>query len=384
MSICVSKIPPYLCCGEGSIGKLKELVTKENARNVIVVTDENIRAAGLLEPVLQFIREAGADFHVFDDVAPEPTHQQVQQLVDRMEALQGDLIVAIGGGSVMDAAKLCAVLKGNALSVKALLEDPSKARKTLRSVMIPTTCGTGSEATCNSIVAIPEQGIKVGIVSDEMIPDYCLLDPTLLKTLPPSLIAATGVDALAHAVECYTSNKANPISDVYAQTSATLIFQNIVRAYQNPGDMEAMRNMMIGAFYGGAAITASGTTAVHALAYPLGGKFRIPHGVSNAILLAHVMEFNMDACLNRLAELCDAVEPNLASRPTEEKARYIIETIAAIVRETNIPTTLSEYGVTSDSLDFLTEAASKVTRLLNNNCKPLSLDDIRGIYRKVL
>ena len=250
--------------------------------------------------------------------------------------------------------------------------------------MIPTTCGTGSEATCNAIVAIPEQESKQGIVNNCMIPDYVILDSNMIAKLPPKIIAATGVDALAHVVECFTSKKATILSDTYAKEGACKIFHNIRRAYNNADDMNAKSEMMIGAFYGGVAITGSGTTAVHALSYPLGGKYHIPHGVSNAILFAHVMEFNKDACSERLAVLCDAVYPELSSKSVAEKADYIIKEIAGIVKDTNIPTSLEEFGVKQEDIDFLVEAGSQQTRLLVNNCKELSLDDIRYIYKKVM
>ena len=250
--------------------------------------------------------------------------------------------------------------------------------------MIPTTCGTGSEATCNAIVAIPKEQSKQGIVNDAMIPDYVILDSQMIRRLPKSILAATGVDALAHAVECYTSRKATPFSDTYAMASAKLIFQNIREAYHNPNNMEAKSNMLLGAFYGGAAITASGTTAVHALSYPLGGKYHIPHGVSNAVLFAHVMEFNKDACKRQLAQICDNIHPVMAMEDEEKKAQYVIDEIADIVRETEIPLNLDRFGVTLDDLDFLVEAGSRQTRLLVNNQKELSLKDIRDIYQKVL
>ena len=163
-----------------------------------------------------------------------------------------------------------------------------------------------------------------------------------------------------------------------------MIFKNIREAYNNADNMEAKSNMLLGAFYGGVAITGSGTTAVHALSYPLGGKYHIAHGVSNAILFAHVMEFNKDACKQRLAMLCDVVEPTLIAKSVDEKAQYIIEQITDIVKVTNIPTDLKEFGVKMEDLDFLVDAGSKQTRLLVNNMKELSLNDIREIYLKVL
>ena len=227
--------------------------------------------------------------------------------------------------------------------------------------------------------------VKVkGIVNEEMIPDYVILDSRMIAKLPKPIVAATGVDALAHVVECYTSKKATPFSNPYALEGAKLIFDNIREAYNNPDNMEAKNNMMLGAYYGGIAITGSGTTAVHALSYPLGGKFHIAHGVSNAILFAHVMAFNKDGCEPQLAQICDAINPQLAKESESVRAQYVIDQIAEIVRDTNIPTDLNQYGVSMENLDFLVTAGSQQQRLLVNNCKELSLEDIREIYLKVL
>lgn len=378
------KLPSCAYGGEGSIEKIKEIVAKERAAKLVVFSDEGIKATGLLNLLTSQLDETGAEYHIFTDCKPEPTYGQVEDVVNMVQEYDCDLIIGIGGGSVMDAAKLASVLKGADYTICDLLADPSLARKMVKTVMIPSTCGTGSEATCNAIVAIPEESSKKGIVNDNMIPDYVILDAQMIAKLPKQIVAATGVDALAHAVECYTSKKATPFSDGYALMAAKLIFENIRESYQNPDNMEAKNNMMIGAYYGGVAITASGTTAVHALSYPLGGKYHIAHGVSNAILFAHVMEFNKDACEERLAQICDAIHPAYASKSVGEKAQYVIGQIADIVKVTDIPTDLTQYGVTMDDLDFLVMAGSQQQRLLVNNRKELSLDDIRNIYLKVV
>ena len=378
------KIPSCSYGGEGSIEKIKEIIAKEKSQKVVVFSDEGIKATGLLDILTKQLDETGVQYHVFTDCKPEPSYLQVEAVVDMVQGQECDLIIGLGGGSVMDAAKLATVLKGAPYTIKDLLNDPTQAEKKVKTVMIPTTCGTGSEATCNAIVAIPEEKSKKGIVNDNMIPDYVILDAQMIAKLPKAIVAATGVDALAHVVECFTSKKATPFSDCYALEGAKLIFANIREAYNNPDNMDAKNKMLIGAYYGGIAITGSGTTAVHALSYPLGGKFHIAHGVSNAILFAHVMKFNKDACAERLAVLCDAINPTYAEKTVEEKADYVIDQIADIVKVTNIPTDLTQYGVTMDDLDFLVTAGSQQQRLLVNNMKELSLDDIRNIYLKVV
>lgn len=378
------KIPSYTCGGEGCVENVPAIIEKEHAKKIMVFTDKGIRSTGLLDVLTKILDETAAEYKIFDDLTPEPAYQDVERVMDEAAQYEGDFIIAIGGGSVMDAAKLCSVLKGASYTVKDLLKDPAIAEKQIKTLMIPTTCGTGSEATCNAIVAIPEEESKKGIVNDNMIPDYVFLDSQMIRKLPKAIIAATGVDALAHVVECFTSKKATPFSDTYAMAGAKLIFHNIREAYSDADNMEAKNNMMLGAFYGGVAITGSGTTAVHALSYPLGGKYHIAHGVSNAILFAYVMEFNKDACKERLAALCDGVFPEFATKSVDEKADYMIGQIADIVKVTNIPTDLTEFGVKMEDLDFLVQAGSDQKRLLVNNMKELSLDDIREIYLKVL
>lgn len=378
------KIPSCIYGGQGCIENVKSIIEKESTKKIIVFTDKGIRATGLVDILTHLLDETESTYQVVDDLTAEPAYQDVDRVVKEAEGSAAELLIAIGGGSVMDAAKLCSVLKGAKYTVKDLLDNPAQAEKQVKTVMIPTTCGTGAEATCNAIVAIPEEQSKKGIVNDNMIPDYVLLDPQMIRKLPKAIVAATGVDALAHVVECFTSKKATSFSDTYAAAGAKLIFHNIREAYHNPENMDAKNNMLLGAFYGGVAITGSGTTAVHALSYPLGGKYHIAHGVSNAILFAHVMEFNKDACGEQLAQLCDTVFPELVKSNVDEKAQYMIDEIADIVKNTEIPTNLNEFGVKLEDLDFLADAGSKQQRLLVNNRKELSLEDIRNIYLKVL
>lgn len=376
-------VPAVIYAGEGSIEKLRDIIRREHAKNILVFTDKGIRSFGLSAGIEKICAEEGM-LKIVDDLTAEPAVSDIERVLREVAADRPDLIVGLGGGSVMDAAKLASILIGADYTLRDLLSDATRAQKQVKSVMVPTTCGTGSEATCNAIVAIPEEESKKGIVNNCMISDYVILDVQMIAKLPPKIIAATGVDALAHCVECYTSKKATMLSDPYAKEGARKIFHNIRRAFSAAGDLAAKQEMLLGAYYGGIAITGSGTTAVHALSYPLGGKYHIAHGVSNAILFAHVMEFNKDACAERLAELCDAVFPELAGKSVEEKADYIIAEIAAIVRDTEIPTSLEEFGVQPEDIDFLVTAGSQQTRLLVNNCKELSLDDIRYIYKKVL
>ncbi|POP33782.1 alcohol dehydrogenase [Lactonifactor longoviformis] len=378
------KIPSCIYGGEGCTSRLHEVIVREQSKRILVFTDKGVEGAGLTEMVLEQLRTESAEYRTLDELKPEPSYQEVESVCRSAEDFSCDLIIAVGGGSVMDTAKLCSLLKGAEYTIQDLMRCPAAGGKQIKTVMFPTTCGTGAEATCNAIVAIPEEQVKKGIVNEEMIPDYVFLDPLMIQKLPKSIIAATGVDALAHGIECFTSNKATPLSDFYAGESARLIFKNIRRAYSEPDNLDARLNLMLGAYYGGVAITGSGTTAVHALSYPLGGRFHIPHGVSNAVLFAHVMKMNKDACESELARLCRVVWPELTGLGSTEMADKVIREIEEVVAYTEIPVNLNSFGVKKKDLDFLVASGSQQKRLLDNNKKILTLEEIRDIYLKVL
>ncbi|WP_242661367.1 iron-containing alcohol dehydrogenase [Alkaliphilus metalliredigens] len=377
-------MPKFVYSGTNSLEKIADIITREKAKKVMVFTGKEILKIGICDKVFEVIRECGADYDVISDIRPEPGTVDVEKVLKQLNQSDGELVVAVGGGSVMDMAKLCAAMKGASYTIHQLLEDNSIMENGLPTVMVPTTCGTGSESTFNSIVAVESKQLKVGIVNTNMMADYVILDSSMIAGLPKHIVASTGVDALAHAVECFTSNRANPFSDLVAKEASKLIFENIVKSYHEPGNMEAKTNMLRAAFLAGVAIASSGTTAVHALSYPLGGKYHIPHGISNAILLAPVMRYNMAACEERLAILADTVSPGGIARSNKEKAEEIVKRIEEIVRDTHIPSSLSEYNVGKEDLDQLVASAFEVKRLLNNNRKELTKEDIKNIYLEIL
>ena len=379
----VMNMPRTVYSGVGALDNLKTVV--KNAAKVAVFTDRGILSTGLVDLPLAKIKEAGKEAVVFSDLPPEPTYAQAQKLVDEFRASGADLIVAVGGGSAMDTAKLASLLVTDKYTIKDLLDDPLLAVKTVPTCLIPTTAGTGSEATQNAIVGVPERELKIGIVNPSMIPDYVILDAEMIRNLPRKIAAATGIDAMAHAIECFTSNKANPFSDTFALEAFDLIINNIERACDDPTAMDAKNKMQIAAFYGGAAIACSGTTAVHALSYPLGGKYHIAHGVSNAILLVPVMEFNEPAIRDRLAIAYDRVVHGEKDCVTvEEKSAWVVRRMGEIVRHLDIPTSLREFNVSPDDLDSLVESGMQVTRLLVNNMRQVTAEDARRIYQQIL
>lgn len=378
------KMPKNIFAGEHGLENIEHLV--KDAKKIVIFTDKGILGANLLEIPIQILDSLGKDYEILSDIPAEPDYHQAQHMVDAFKATGADFIIAVGGGSVMDVAKLASILATDEYTVKDLLDNPLLAKKQVPSLMIPTTAGTGSEATPNSIVAVPEKELKVGIVNPEMIADFVILDGRLIKNLPMKIAAATGVDALCHAIECFTSTKANPFSNTFALEALDLIMNNIIEACTNSEAMDAKNKMLLGSFYAGVAITASGTTAVHALSYPLGGKYHIAHGVSNAILLMPVMRFNEPAIKERLALAYDRVvhQPTENLTTVDEKANYMIEKMGEIVKTLEIPTSLETFNVPKEDLDVLVEAGMQVTRLLVNNMREVTPEDARKIYLEVL
>lgn len=376
------RLPGQVYSGENAIEKLGLLL--KGHKKAAVFTDKGIMSTGLTDRPVEIIRQSGIEAVVIDSLVPEPSCDDAQRVIEEFYKTEADAIVAIGGGSVMDMAKLASILADRKHTVRELVKDPSLGKKSVMTVMIPTTAGTGSEATPNSIVLVPEEELKVGIVNSDMIADAVVLDAVMIAKLPRKIAAATGIDALAHAIECYTSNKANPFSDMYALEALDLIMNNIEKACDDANAMKEKNNMLIAAFYAGIAIAASGTTAVHALSYPLGGKYHIAHGVSNAMLLVPVMEFNEPAIREKLAAAFDRVNHEASSFSTEEKSEKMIERLLEIVKHLDIPTSLSEYGVPKDDLEVLVNAGMQVTRLLNNNMRKVTAEDARYIYSRLL
>lgn len=376
-------LPRVVYSGAGALSHLEDLA--KGKKKVAVFTDKGIRAAGLTDQATYFLCQGGAEVVIYDEISPEPTYLQVQNLMDRFYSNQFEWIVAIGGGSVLDTAKLASLLASGSKTVKDLLEDPTLGVKTVPVCAIPTTAGTGAEATPNAIVAVPEKALKVGIVNRNMIPDCVILDPEMIRNLPHNIAAATGVDAMAHAIECFTSKKANPFSDFFALEAFDMILNHILPACNDSDALEDKNKMQLAAFYAGIAICCSGTTAVHALSYPLGGRYHIPHGVSNAILLLPVMKFNEPVIRDRLAVAYDRVvhgERNCLS--DREKSAWVLEKMEEIIRKLEIPTDLSDYHVSRQNLENLVQAGMQVTRLLENNMRQVTAEDARKIYLEIL
>jgi len=375
-----------IVAGRNCIHKLGEYLQSGaiNARSLLIVTQPFIRESGLLDNVLADLSRRGIHTDITMNILPEPTLDNIERVYQETAGNNYDVLVGIGGGSVLDAVKMLAVLPDSNGSIREILGTDLIKRPGIPTVLIPTTSGTGAEVTPNAIVTLPEEELKFGIVSPYLLPMLVFIDPVLTLGLPKPVTAATGMDAFTHSLESFISNKANPISDMFALESIRLISSSILEAYHEGSSLAAREKMLIGSMYGGMALTSAGTAAVHALAYPLGGKFGIAHGVANSMLLPHVMEFNLDAAAERLSLVAEPMGIAAAGLPVHAAASKVIETIGEWTRELNIPQDLKQYGVSEEDIDELALSAAKVTRLLNNNPKPVSVDEMKVIYRKLL
>ncbi|QHM69828.1 iron-containing alcohol dehydrogenase [Mixta intestinalis] len=352
----------------------------QNRRNLLLVTDKNIIAIPAVAELIERLRRQATTFTLIDTVPPEPSQHDVAALLSDIEGDQVEMVIGVGGGSVLDVAKLLSVLRApDAPTLEALLNGVKPTAR-LPSLLIPTTAGTGSEATPNAILAIPEQQTKVGIISPVMLPDYVALVPELTTSMPPHIASSTGIDALCHLIECFTATVANPVSDNYALIGLKKLFASLETSVAEPHNLEARLDMLWASYYGGAAIAHAGTHLVHALSYPLGGKYHLPHGVANAILLAPCMRAVRPAAVSKFAQAWDLLPNADTTLNEEEKSHALVDYFAALVRRLKLPASLEELGIGADQLPALVTSALEVQRLIKNVPTEVSADMVRDIY----
>ena len=366
---------PKLVAGQGAAERLGDLLPPGPC---LFVTDANVRALGLAESALASLPGAV----LFDQVEQDPSRETLMAAVEAGGGCAS--VVGFGGGSPMDVAKLAAYLLGSGDELDAVWGVGKAVGTRLPLALVPTTAGTGSEATGVSVITIGGS-VKNAVNSPALNADWALLDPELTVGLPRAVTAATGIDAMVHAIEAYTSaRRKNPVSDMLAKEALRLLSQNLVAACERPDDRSVRANMLLGAHYAGVAFDNAPVAGVHALAYPLGGHFHVPHGLSNALVLTHVLGHNMPSAMHLYAELGCVLEPALASLGTQAQAQAFVERLASLTRETGLPLRLAEVGVGPEHLDLLASEAMKQERLLINNPCPISQADARRLYEAAL
>lgn len=375
---------PRIVMGPGALNQVAVEVNALKAEKVLIVTDQGLIDAGLVKKARDLLEKAGIEYAVFGDVEADPRYEIVADCVEMVRRENADLLIGFGGGSPIDIAKVSAVMATNDGPISKYFGIDLVPDAGLPTLIIPTTAGTGSEVTPIAILSDHTEKLKKGIVSQHLFPSTALLDPELTLRLPAHVTAATGMDALIHAVEAFTSINANSVSDMFARQAMQLISKNIRTAYANGGNLAARSNMLEGSLLAGMAFCNAGVTAVHAFAYPIGAEFHIPHGVANSIMLTPVMEFNKLGNLERFAAMAGYLGENTAGLSTREAANAAVEAMRTLAADLKIPNHLSEFGIKEEDLPQLAEGVMKVTRLLANNPREMTQKDAEEIYRSVL
>ncbi len=349
----------------------------DSRRRVFFLVDKPVLE--LVEPVINTVRAAGTAVKVSTDVVPEPPIESLEALLAPVKDFNPDAVVGIGGGSAMDLAKLVAVLFSGAQTTEEIIGIDKVKSRPIKLITAATTSGTGSEVTPIAVLTDSAAGLKKGVVSNHIVPDVAIVDPHLSVGMPPFITAATGMDAITHCLEAFTNKFAHPIIDSLALQGIQLMYRSLETAVTDGGNLEARTNMSLGSLYGGLCLGPVNTAAVHALAYPLGGTFKISHGMSNSVLLPFVMQFNLPACIERYAEIGRAVglEPGGSDEAT---ARAAIRAICTLSQRCGIPGDLQSIGIPESAIETMAEAAMEVQRLLNNNPREVTLEDARMIY----
>ncbi|WP_425928221.1 iron-containing alcohol dehydrogenase [Pseudomonas sp. NyZ201] len=375
--------PRVICEVDGAL-RLGTLCRELGARRVLLVSDPGLHKAGLLDAPMQALREAGVDVTLYSDVQADPPEASVLDAVAAGRACGAQAVIGLGGGSSLDTAKLVALLCGREQKLEDIYGINLAQGPRLPLIQVPTTAGTGSEVTAVAIVTTPSHE-KKGVVSPLLYPDIALLDARLTVGLPAAVSAMTGVDAMVHAIEAYTSlHRKNVLSDGLAVQALRLLAGNLDRVLAEPGDLKARSEMLLGSMLAGMAFANAPVAAVHALAYPLGGHFHVPHGLSNALVLVPVLNFNRSAAQDLYAELAPSVLPGQRFDSPAAACEAFIGFITALVERMPFAQRLAEVGVTEEDLDRLSDDAMKVQRLLVNNPRPVTRDDARAIYASVL
>ncbi|WP_432474673.1 iron-containing alcohol dehydrogenase [Amphritea sp. HPY] len=367
--------------GAGSIRQAADYLLEQNVTRVLIVTDPGIIRLNLIAPLLESLKTADITYSVFNDVQADPNESIVMSAVMLAKTQSVEAVIGFGGGSSMDVAKLAALLTHSDQSLQQIYGVDNAQGQRLPLIQIPTTAGTGSEVTPIAIVTTINNE-KKGVVSPILIADQVLLDPELTLGLPPEITAATGIDAMVHAIEAFTSKlKKNPISDFMAREALRLLAANIRTAVQHGNDVEAREKMLLGSMLAGQAFANAPVAAVHALAYPLGGHFHIPHGLSNSLILPHVMRFNAAVSSSEYAELAPFITPSLAGDNERVITSQLIDSLQALIRDLGLPTRLRDVGIAGDQLQFLAQDAMKQQRLLMNNPREIAFEDALTIYQ---
>jgi alcohol dehydrogenase class IV len=382
--VAIFRIPSQITFGAGAIETVGTEAKRLGASHAFVLSDPNLQKLGVTDRIAASLSAQGVRSTVYAEIEFEPSVQSVAPAAAAAKAPGCDLLIGLGGGSTMDTAKAVAVLTRNAGQAEDYLGIGLVKQRGVPMILIPTTSGTGAEITPNALFYIPAAREKRAIVSPHIIPDVALLDPLVTLTVPPPVTAATGLDALSHAVESYTSLNASSLTDLYALEAIRLIGTHLRTVVANGSDLAAREGMLRASLYAGIGIGNAGTNVVHALAYPLQGQHRVTHGVANSLLLPYGMEFNALSNLSKFANVAEALGEPIAGLSPRSAAARSTEACRQLSQDIGIPQTMREVGIKPQDIEDLVDGAMKMTRLLVNNPRQVRPEDARAIFERAL
>ncbi|MDD4092949.1 MAG: iron-containing alcohol dehydrogenase [Smithellaceae bacterium] len=366
--------------GSGAMASLAAHVREQHGQKPLVVIDQNLAKTGLKEKISSLLESDGIKCAFFDKVEPEPRIELADEGAALAVKNKCDIVIGIGGGSAMDVAKAIAVIaanKGKAADYLGLNKVPKAG---LPKIMIPTTAGTGSEVTFTAVFVRKNLKKKEGMNSPYLYPELALLDPELTLTLPPAPTAQTGMDALCHAIESYTSIASSPMSEMFSLEAISLIAENLRTCVHDGKNIAARERMLLGSLYAGIGLANAGVTAVHSLSYPLGGRFGVSHGLANTILLTPVMAFNLPGAVEKFADIADAMGECTEGLSDREAARLSVEAVEELIGDCGIDAAIRDFGVKESDFPALADVAMTVARPLENNPRKITKEDMIAIY----
>ena len=365
--------------GIGARRTIGDILAEWQVRRAAVVTDPRLVETGLVDEVMCHLGQV--ETSVFGGVVSDPPMAVAAAAAEHVGACGADAVIGLGGGSSMDVAKVSAVMARHRVTIDELIGVDRVPGRGLRTILVPTTAGTGSEVSPIAVLSDTEAQLKKGVVSPHLYADVAVVDPELTVGLPPEVTAYTGLDALTHCVEVYTNKSPLPFIDTLAIEGIRLIARHLLTAIRNGSDLRARYHMALGSLYGGMCLGTVNTAGAHALAFPLGGMFHVPHGVANSLLLPHIMRFNVPAAPTRFATIAQAMGRPTAGLDDAQAAETAVEAVECMSRDAGIVRRLRDLGIPESALEPLAHAAVKVTRLLHRNPREITQADALAIYR---
>jgi alcohol dehydrogenase class IV len=376
--------PHLILAGFGASDRLGQEAMNIGAKKALVVTDKGVMSSGIGKNIRDHLEKNAVRVEIFEEVMSDPDIANAEACIEMAKKDRYDLIVGVGGGSSMDIASIASVMMTNAGTVYDYFGINLVKNPGIPTILIPTTAGTGAEVTPNAILTDTKEKLKKAIVSPHIFPRVAIVDPLLHVSMPPSVTSSSGIDALTHAIESYTSNNATILTDLFAREGMIMIGRSLRTAVANGNDMGARYDMAIGSLYAGISLANAGVTAVHALAYPLGGQFNVAHGIANGLLLPYVMEFNVLGNIPKFALIAQLLGEKLDHLSLLDQAYQAAKAVKAIYRDLKIPQSLTELKVPKEAIPGMAKAAINVTRLMGNNPRTMTVQDVEKIYEKAI